>query len=893
MPITFAQPQALGLLLSLPLFYLVGRDRLARLPVGARRVALATRFAIVSLVVLALAQPSLIHPNDNLAVVFAVDASDSVSPEVRDAAESWVRQAMRALTPKDQAAVISFGAEARIEKGFGAPLAGESGQPRTDGTNVAQALHLAQAIFPAVGGRRIVLLTDGLENSGRAEEEARYLAQQGIQISVVPLASQQELREVLIESVDAPAYLRQGDAFRLTISVYSTYETDAVVQVFVDNRQVSEEVKHLHVGGNSFSLDLTASSQGYHTFRARVDAAGDTYPQNNEGWAYTVVKAPGKVLAIANRAEDLQPLRQALTATGLDVEAQPPGFIPPRLTPLSSYDGLLLVNVPASSLSFDQMKTVTSFVRSLGRGLVVVGGDSSLSLGNYIDTPLAEALPVLMNVPGGVERGNVGMLLVVDKSGSMDANEEGVKKVAMARDAAQKAVALLESPDVVGVIAFDTSSQVLVEPQAIGTPANRQKIQDLISRLEASGGTDIRQALERAMNLMPSVRTRYRHIILLSDGRPNQDARYDDLIQRMRNGKVTLSTIAIGSDADLALMQELAQQGGGRYYYAEKAKDVPQITMREARIASGAASVEGTFRPQAPSAGTDSPLLRSLRYDQLPAVTGYVVTVPKDTAHVALISEREDPLLAHWQYGLGRVVTWTSDVTPKWAADWLTWPGLAQFWSQTVRWSLRSPADPNLQVSSSVRGRHVTIRVDAADDDGVFQDLLDVRARVLTSEGQSDELRLEQTRPGRYETAFAVAAEGAYELDVTQHQGDAVVREETAGFVVPYPPEYRRFGLDAEFLARLAALGGGQVLREPREAFRRDILFEGQMRLPLWPWLLTAATVLFPLDVGVRRLKISPAYLRRRLWVPFVEAAVRLNQVPGRVVYFIRKHRPR
>lgn len=892
-PLSFAQPLALALLLGLPAFYLVGRARLARLPAGARRAALIVRLLIAGLVILSLAQPSLARPNDGLAVVFAVDASDSVAGDARAVAETWVSQALAVAGPRDQAAVVVFGADASVERSFGAQFVGEPQRPRPDGTNIAQGLRLAQAIFPPVGGRRIVLLSDGQENAGRAEEEARYLAQQGIQVSVVPLASAERLQEVMIESLHAPSYLRQGDNYELSIGVYSTYETQAVLEVFVDNRQVSEGVVRLRVGGNRFVVSLVAANPGFRTYRARVDATGDAYRQNNEAWAYSVVKQPGKVLTVANRADEAEAVVAALQSAGFEIEIQPPDVIPPRLTPMATYDGLLLVNVPASSLTFDQMKTLTAFVRSLGRGLVVVGGDSSLSLGNYGDTPLAEALPVLMASPSGVERGNIGLILVVDKSGSMDSREEGVPKIAMARDAAQKALALLQPGDVVGVVAFDTASQLLVPPQQIATPEDRQRVHDLISRLEASGGTDIRQALEAALAVTQLVRTRYRHLILLSDGRPNTDAQYDDLIRRMQLGRITLSAIAIGSDADLMLMEELVQQGKGRYYFAEKAKDVPTITMREARIASGTASVEGSFRPMLPSGVAPSPLLRSLSEVQLPSMSGYVVTVPRDTAHVALISEREDPVLVHWHYGLGRVVTWTSDAAGKWTADWLTWPEFARFWSQVVRWSLRSPADPNLQVSSSVQGRHVTIRVDVTDDDGVFQDLQDIRLRVLAGEGQSDELRLAQSRPGRYEVAFGVPAEGAYELRVEQRLGDAVLRRETAGFVVPYPAEYRSFGVDKELLGRVAAAAGGRVLREPREAFARDLPFEGQMRFPLWPWLLIAAALLFPLDVGVRRLKLSPSYIHRRIWLPVVETLSRLRQAPYQVALFLRRHWPR
>jgi hypothetical protein len=122
---------------------------------------------------------------------------------------------------------------------------------------------------------------------------------------------------------------------------------------------------------------------------------------------------------------------------------------------------------------------------------------------------------------------------------------------------------------------------------------------------------------------------------------------------------------------------------------------------------------------------------------------------------------------------------------------------------------------------------------------------------------------------------------------------DSVVRQETAGFVVPYPAENRAFGLDDETLGRVAVAAGGRVLHEPREAFARDLPMEGQSRIPLWPYLLGAATLLFPLDVGVRRLKISPSYLRRKLWVPVAGTLSRARGVPSAASRLAMRYRPR
>ena len=926
MSLSIARPLLLLLFFSLPAFYYLGRERLSRLPTGARRAALATRLAIAVLIIAALSAPSLARTDEHQTTIFLVDTSDSISPTEQTRAREWVRQALASARPDDQAAVITFAAEPRLEHGLApatallADLARSASSfptlgPGTGaGTDIAAALHLAQALVPPTGGRRIVLLSDGRESvlSGQAADEARYLGQQSIQLSVVPLVGAPDKPDARIDRLDLPEYARLGETLDLGIEIgYTAGATDpvaagsalATLSIELDGTPASVTSVELRPGANRFTSQLIASSLGFHEVHIRVAIPNDAFPENDEGWAWSVVKPAGQVVVIAARPAEAEPLRAALAAAGIGVEIQPPSFIPSRLAPLMATDAVVLLNVPATSLTFDQMKTLTELTQSRGHGLVVVGGDQSLSLGKYADTPLADALPVLMNVPGGGERGNVGLVIVLDRSGSMGGLEDNVSKLRMAREAARKAVDQLQPSDVIGVVAFDTFSQVIVPAQRIGDAANRDRIAGLIDQIDVGGGTDIRQALESGLSLTSGIQTRFRHIILLSDGRPNSDTTYDDLVNQMRGDRITLSTIAIGSDADLDLMESLAKQGQGRYYYAEKAKDVPTITMREARIASGPAQAEGRFPPKVAPDGDRSPLLRTLSEAQLPALDGYVVTIPRDGAQVDLLSQREDPVLAHWYYGLGRVVTWTSDLTDRWTSDWLRWPSFGSFWARIVRWSMRSPGDPNMRVSSQVTGSRITLRVDVVDDDGAFQDLLDIRAVVRGGGGQLDELRLGQTRPGHYEASLSADSPGVYQVDVVRmvpgaaarstDDGEAVARRETAGFVVSYPAEYRNLSPDPEVLGRLAGIGGGAVLRAPIEAFDHHLVFVGQSRTALWPYLLALATLLFPLDVGIRRLKISPSYLRRRLWLPVLAVLGRLSRLPRGVGRFIRRHRPR
>jgi Mg-chelatase subunit ChlD len=193
MSLSFADPRALVLLLALPLAFLV-----YLLAARARRgagnpLALGLRLAILAAVVLALAQPSLARSSRSLSVVFAVDASDSLGPQDRAQALTFVRRALDAMRSPDQAGVVAFGKEARVllpvqaagSAGLGQPLSLPDGLGQ--GTDVAAGLKLAASLLLPDGARRIVLVSDGQDNGGKALEEARQLEASGIQVVTVPV----------------------------------------------------------------------------------------------------------------------------------------------------------------------------------------------------------------------------------------------------------------------------------------------------------------------------------------------------------------------------------------------------------------------------------------------------------------------------------------------------------------------------------------------------------------------------------------------------------------------------------------------------------------------------------------------------------------------------------
>src|SRR5438128_2490767 len=353
----------------------------------------------------------------------------------------------------------------------------------------------------------------------------------------------------------------------------------------------------------------------------------------------------------------------------------------------------------------------------------------------------------------------------------------GATKIAMAREAAIEATGLLQPRDTLGVISFESGFQWVVPPTKLGGADDARRAEDLIATIRPGGGTSILPPLEAAYQAALHADAPLKHIILLTDGQSN-DRGYEDLIARMQTAQITLSTLAIGSDADTRLLSNLAHIGGGRYYFTERSTQIPRIASKETTILTRNAVVEGQV---AAVVADPSPILRSLSGD-LPALSGYVATTRKDRAVTALETQKGHPLLAHWQYGLGRVVVWTSEAQQGWGSGWAAWPDAAQFWSQAVGWSLPAPVRADFHPSAQLGpdGRQVTLQVQALRDDAHFADLQDTRATIVSPDGSAREVTLPQLGPGTYGLDSRVTAPGMYRVLFTQG-----ARQEVAGFSAP------------------------------------------------------------------------------------------------------------
>lgn len=874
--LVWARPDALWLLLLVPLiaitglFFGVRSGRLAA-------VSLFWRAVVVALLVLGLAEPLIATTDGSGGVVFAIDRSASIDRDAAAEAERWLNEALAAAPDGRRAAVIAFGAKPilTVPPGVATSLALDPGDAAQNGaidpnfSNIASGLGLARAL-PLGGGQRIVLLSDGAENLGSAISEAAQAMQDGAPIDVLPIRgiSSDDLR---VEGVSGPSSAWQGEPITILAGVETGQAGPATVELLVDGEVKSTIDAELPQGLSSQSFTLSDLAPGFHAIDVRVAGSGDANLRQDDDLMPhgIVVRDRPRLLLIVPVGGDAGIMRDILTRGGADVTVTPPEDVPSRLSELGAWDGFVLDNVPAPALTYDQVAGLREATRTLGRGLIVIGGTSAYGPGAYAGTPLEEALPVTVKVTDGRERQRVALLLIMDKSGSMGYDPlNGMGKIDMAKEAGRLAAGALSPGDQIGLIAFNDRQEWVVPLTTITDAASLAEIDRLISGIEPDGGTEILPALAVGLDAIRNADADARHIVLLSDGKARTGTResYQRLLDDVLTDRTTLSTISIGQDADTDLLNFLADKGGGRFHVSETDADIPRLTLQEARSAGSQSIIRGSFRPiqLAPS-----PILAGVDPRTLPDLAGYDFAEAKPDAQVILTSDREDPVLAKWQYGLGRVVAWTADDGSDLAASWADWAGNDAFWAAMVRWALPDPERRPITVATRREGTDVVLTVSTNRGAADFAATFPTFATVSTADGTTVVTQeLTSSAPGEYSLRLPAPQAGAYQVEVRQERESGPLTE-TAGITIPPSPELLPAPGGTELLRTIAARTGGRVLSldEPGAVWDAPVPAGSAPRQhrAVWYVPVVLALALFVVDIAVR---MGVWTLLRSLWSP-------------------------
>lgn len=877
--VAIAHPWRLLLLGLLPLVFWWRRDSLAGLGRWRSRFAVSLRVVILSILILALAGLELVQWSRRSCTIFVVDQSYSV---LNSPGQKWKlpleqigHAAGAKLQNQDMVGLIAFGKEAHVEVpptnvvNDRTLLTLERSLSR-DGSSLASGLRLAQGLFPPDCRRRIVLISDGNQNRDDVLAEAANARRNETPVDVIPVEYRYD-SEVLVEELSLPAESKEGDTAPLKVILRSVQPASGKLRldrIAGGKREtILEQPVSLRAGVNVFYVNQKNTTPGFFTYEATFEPStpgSDPLAANNRSHGFTWVRGRSRILLVtgfATKASDYQLFVDTLRGENMEVTIVPPDGIPGDLGVLTSFDSIVLNNVASDELGDDRQRLLLTLVKDLGCGLLVVGGDRSFGAGGYDGAPLEEGLPVRCSIDSRILSLSVAVVLVIDHSGSMS----GIP-IQMAKRSAQIAVDLLGPNDQLGVLAFDDGFDWTVP---LGPLTDKAAAQAAISRLTADGGTVLYPALEEAARALEKVKANSKHVIILSDGQ-SVPGQFLELVRSMVKNRISVSSVGIGSGADQRLLESLARVGKGRYYFALDASGLPKIYLRELRRISRPVLFE---KPEAwsPRIVYPSEMVTGMPQELAP-IRGLILTTPKPTAEVIATSPLPpeipvNPLLASWQFGLGRVVVFTSDLGSKWTSAWPASGIYPKFWSQVVRSSMRTTnADSGLTITTQRNGDQVEVVVNALDAEGGYQNQLNVKGMVISPDMKTSDLSLRQTGPGKYVGSFPVAESGSYliRLGSTDSKRQDV---QTAAVSVSYPLEYRELSSDLDLLENVAAVTGGRYLDDSRSWDKTldDTRPPLANRLPFWPTLLLVALLLFWLDVAVRRISIDFAEMRTRV----------------------------
>jgi uncharacterized membrane protein len=932
------EPWWLLMLLLIPLLVWWSFRSLVGLGTTRRILALTLRSLLVLLLALALSETHAKQPDRNLTVMFLWDRSLSIPAEWKedvDLREQRILHFINAAVEQrgtghedDRVGVIVFGRRPRLELppaavkriGFKKVLS----QLDNTYTDIGGAIKLALATFPEGTAKRVVIISDGNENLGLAEEQARIARQNGVQIDVVPIAAvRRNLNEVLVERVEAPPFTDKDARVPLRI-ILRSFNPQVVVgtltltkstlvkrknpdtgniEPYFDKDESKPTRVKLKQGLNVFYMQQPGSKkEDSYSYEAKfipelVETAdgflvhkglpGDQI-ENNRASVNVIVRGERSLLFIEPRLGDHQLLLDRLRAARPNIKIHT--ITPEKLNGiaetslfLSQYDCVVLANVPADELDEKLHKAIRSNTYDQGSGLIMIGGPQSFGAGGWQNTEIEKALPVTMDIKSMKVESKSGLVMMMHASEMAEGN-------AWQRKIAKLAIEKLSPADMVGMLYFDHGAagggHVWHIPFGLIGP-RRAAILGLVNTMTPGDMPDCDPAFVKAYTELTKAEYDLgtKHIIFISDG--DHWAASPEVLKKIRDAKITCTTVCITTHGatEVQKMKAIADFTRGRSYHITKPDELPAIYIKESRLVSQSFVHEGKIQPEVkiahgPTEGLNKvePLFGFVRTTRRPSA---LVEVPIESPKVG---GYKFPILAEWQYGLGRSVAFTSDARtepggkPSWDRDWANSDTYMKFWEQTVDWALRpTETGKHLRLSTEQRDGKIRIIVEAREIDKTpLTNIEEFKAGITvpslkSAEARKFDLKFEQKSSGVYEAAFPADEVGTYFINIrAKWKKDGAVEQTDsvrAGVTVPYSPEFAEMESNPALLEKLREVTGGNTYSEDETSLRRaaqsgDIFRAvpaGQPSLqPLWPWLVLLTAIVLLLDIAVRRIALEP-----------------------------------
>ena len=852
---TFQTP--LWLLAALPVAALLWSQRSDR-PDRQRRRLLWVRGSLLFAVVLALAAPVATWRTRELDVAVLVDVSASIEPASLNRAIEAIERGLdpdgpaRVFAYADRAAAVPGAADLRrLEVADSSTASAGAAALDRGATRPVASIRQAAATLRPDRVRRVLLLSDGQGLGGASARVAAEYPDLRVDTAVLGrTAPPVWIESVELDEPDRPLHAGEPHAWVLRLGSRSS-----LPEAPLTLRAGGAEERHsvaLSPGVATVELAWTFDEPGIQTLEAVLGAGEGAAASQGALWRGSLRVEPAHrvlLLAPGDHSADLQRLLQA---QGLRVTRSTPARAALNPSSLRGYDAVVLSNVAAASLPEPAQQALGRWVEEEGGGLLFVAGEETFGEEGYRDSPLERVLPLDFEIEE--ERSEVALMIALDKSYSMKG-----PKMDLAKEAAKAALGMLNEQHRFGLVAFDWHTHEIVGLQFV---RDRERLQQRVDRIEASAQTNFYPALEACLEQLSEVESEVKHVILVSDGRTYPDE-YEQLVLRMRQEEITVSTVAIGVESDRELLADIADWGDGNAYTIEDASSVQSILIDETMNQLPDSAREETILVELRG---QSDALTGVDVAAAPELYGRIAAVAKDSAEVILgagpgSGEGGDPILASRYVGLGKTWMFTSDLEPRWASDWLRWPDVGRLVAQVVRDAADRRAGAEWDFDLQQRDGALEAALSVVDDGGRFGSDLSPRLVLLRGERRL-EAPMRRTGPGLYRLATEEGPLLAPSLDpyrIEVHTGLAGAAATVGpGRTIFFPArdELRPGAPDVAALAELASETSG-LFHETVAGAVGAVTAHGAAtavrRFELWSVLLVAATLLFLAELLLRR----------------------------------------
>jgi len=884
--ISFDNPYML--FISIPLFLLV----LIPYIIAIRKenksksavISLVLHTLIIALVCIAVAGLHIKTVVTKTEVIVVADASYSTKRDA-EKIDGYIKSILdeKKLPQNTKTGVVCFGKDTHLNTSLGGKFTSITKSKLDTGvTDISGALEYASGLFSNDAVKRIVLITDGEQNTIDGAKgvynSIKNMETKGILVDAVFVDSSltEDEYEVQLKEIEYVSSVYEGQKTQLHVIIRSNSEyipdetkpkdrNDAFVRLYDgDGNLVNEVSRPLLKGENLVTIELDTQLDGNSKvkttdYRVVVEASHDTSPKNNSSTFTQQIVGELRVLLVSRMKSDYEKARELYGEKAIiDKPIIDNRAVPCMLEELCAYDIFILSDIDVKTIPNGEafVTNLNTAVSKFGKTLIMAGN-------TYVQNktePIYELLGGMSAINNGNSSGEPNLYaIVIDSSRSM----QDASQLIMAKASAVQLLELMKPGDQVMILSF--SGDVSIVHDAVDATKNKEALKEAINNIKPTQGTVLGAGLRLAYDQMKD-REGFskKQVLLISDGRSYVDAGAKDEPQKVAKelfqSGIYVSSINTASPVGTDLLMQIAKIGQGNkdgvgYFYIENPEQVVETVTTEVADTLYQTIIIGDTPVKIKD--YSDPLLRGV--SSVPNIGGYYFGRERaDTTVVLEVIYSPErgveipvPLYSYKNYENGKVISLSTKFSGDWVSAWSTDAGGIAVFTRMLNENI--PAEKNSSpFTFNVEYDGAEAKIEIVPGEANPDIAVDLEIIAPSGESVTEALSY---KDGIYTMNYEIKEAGKYFANIAYKYGSTVFPA-TITFDVAYLPEYDRLvTFDSATLYNSISTGtvsenGDLKIEADKES---EITTTEYFIIPL----MAAAVLLYVVDIAVRKLKWS------------------------------------